>query len=81
MHGEGVVLRILDRGTGVRDLAELGLSPQVLTGFDHLIRQPHGIILVTGPTGSGKTTTLYGALARLNLRPMSLALPDVAPAN
>jgi type II secretory ATPase GspE/PulE/Tfp pilus assembly ATPase PilB-like protein len=50
----------------VRDLADLGLSPQVLGGFDHLIRQPHGIILVTGPTGSGKTTTLYGALARLN---------------
>jgi general secretion pathway protein E len=66
LHGEGVVLRILDRGTGVRDLADLGLSPQVLGGFDHLIRQPHGIILVTGPTGSGKTTTLYGALARLN---------------
>ena len=66
LHGEGVVLRILDRGSGVRDLAELGLAPALLTGFEHLIRQPHGIILVTGPTGSGKTTTLYGALARLN---------------
>jgi general secretion pathway protein E len=66
LHGEGVVLRILDRGSGVRDLGELGLAPGLLTGFEHLIRQPHGIILVTGPTGSGKTTTLYGALARLN---------------
>jgi general secretion pathway protein E len=66
LHGEGVVLRILDRGSGVRDLGELGLAPGLLGGFEHLIRQPHGIILVTGPTGSGKTTTLYGALARLN---------------
>ena len=66
LHGEGVVLRILDRGSGVRDLSELGLSPAVLGGLEHLIRQPHGIILVTGPTGSGKTTTLYGALGRLN---------------
>ncbi|HEX2217458.1 MAG TPA: GspE/PulE family protein [Gemmatimonadales bacterium] len=66
LHGEGVVLRILDRGTGVRDLGELGLSPGVLEGFEHLVRQPHGMILVTGPTGSGKTTTLYGALGRLN---------------
>ncbi|HEX6104605.1 MAG TPA: ATPase, T2SS/T4P/T4SS family, partial [Gemmatimonadales bacterium] len=66
LHGEGVVLRILDRGSGVRDLSELGFAPDLLAGFEHLIRQPHGIILVTGPTGSGKTTTLYGALARLN---------------
>jgi general secretion pathway protein E len=66
LHGEGVVLRILDRGAGVRDLDELGLAESLLLGFDHLIKQPHGIILVTGPTGSGKTTTLYGALGRLN---------------
>ena len=66
LHGESVVLRILDRGAGVRDLAELGMSPRVLDGFERLIRQPHGILLVTGPTGSGKTTTLYGALQRLN---------------
>jgi general secretion pathway protein E len=67
LHGEGVVLRILDRGAGVRDLDELGIPDRVLHTLDHLIRQPHGIILVTGPTGSGKTTTLYGALGRLNL--------------
>ncbi len=66
LHGEGVVLRILDRGAGLRDLAGLGLSEEILHGFEHLLRQPHGIILVTGPTGSGKTTTLYGALGRLN---------------
>jgi general secretion pathway protein E len=66
LHGEGVVLRILDRGAGVRTLAELGLPNAALERFERLIRQPHGIILVTGPTGSGKTTTLYGALARLN---------------
>lgn len=66
LHGESVVLRILDRGAGVRDLTELGMPPCVLTEFERLIRQPHGIILVTGPTGSGKTTSLYGALQRLN---------------
>jgi general secretion pathway protein E len=66
LHGESVVLRILDRGTGVRDLATLGMPEAVLAGFERLVQQPHGIILVTGPTGSGKTTTLYGALDRLN---------------
>ncbi|HEX7940462.1 MAG TPA: GspE/PulE family protein [Gemmatimonadaceae bacterium] len=66
LHGEGVVLRILDRGAGVRDLDELGLAEGVRQGIELIIRQPHGIMLVTGPTGSGKTTTLYGALLRLN---------------
>ena len=66
LHGESVVLRILDRGSGVPDLAELGMSDAVLTSFTRLIRIPHGIILVTGPTGSGKTTTLYGALRGIN---------------
>jgi len=66
LHGESVVLRILDRAAGVRDLAELGMPARALAGFERLIVQPHGIVLVTGPTGSGKTTTLYGALQRLN---------------
>jgi general secretion pathway protein E len=66
LHGEGVVLRILDRGAGVRDLRELGMPGPVLEEFEYLVSQPHGIVLVTGPTGSGKTTTLYGALNRLN---------------
>ena len=66
LHGESVVLRILDRGIGVRDLSDLGLPSDLLQEFEGLIRQPHGIVLVTGPTGSGKTTTLYGAIDRLN---------------
>jgi general secretion pathway protein E len=66
LHGESVVLRILDHASGVPDLAELGMSEAVLTGFARLIGAPHGIILVSGPTGSGKTTTLYGALRRIN---------------
>ncbi len=66
LHGESVVLRILDRGVGVRTLRDLGLPSRVLDEFEELIRQPHGIVLVTGPTGSGKTTTLYGAIDRLN---------------
>src|SRR2546429_1349099 len=66
LRGESVVLRTLGRGAGVRDLTELGMPSRLLEEFEHLIRQPHGIILVTGPTGSGKTTTLYGALDRLN---------------
>ncbi|HXQ28682.1 MAG TPA: ATPase, T2SS/T4P/T4SS family [Gemmatimonadales bacterium] len=66
LHGEGVVLRLLDRGAGVRDLGELGMPGPLLEEFGNLLRQPHGILLVTGPTGSGKTTTLYGAVSRLN---------------
>jgi type II secretion system protein E len=66
LHGESVVLRILDHGSGVPDLVELGMSEATLASFARLIRIPHGIILVTGPTGSGKTTTLYGALRRIN---------------
>jgi general secretion pathway protein E len=66
IHGESVVLRILDRGTRVRDLTALGMSPQVLNTWQNLIARPHGIILVTGPTGSGKTTTLYAGLDSIN---------------
>lgn len=65
-HGERVVLRLLDKEAGRLDLHHLGMSDAVLPQFDRLIAQPHGIVLVTGPTGSGKTTTLYAALARLN---------------
>ena len=65
-HGERAVLRLLDKEAGQLDLQHLGMSTEVLTQFDKLIAQPHGIVLVTGPTGSGKTTTLYAALTRLN---------------
>ena len=64
-HGERAVLRLLDKTEANFSLEGLGMSGEVLTRFDHLIEQPHGIVLVTGPTGSGKTTTLYASLARL----------------
>jgi general secretion pathway protein E len=67
LHGESVVLRVLDRGAGVRELTEIGMPPDMLPAIEALIRRPHGIILVTGPTGSGKTTTLYGGLRRINI--------------
>jgi general secretion pathway protein E len=65
-HGERVVLRLLDKQAGRLDLGSLGMDPQTQTMMDELIHKPHGIILVTGPTGSGKTTTLYAALERIN---------------
>ncbi len=63
--GERVVLRLLDQEAARLDLTTLGMSEETLAAVDRLIREPHGILLVTGPTGSGKTTTLYAALARL----------------
>lgn len=65
-HGERAVLRLLDKEAGRLQLEKLGMAGDVLHGLDSLIRMPHGIVLVTGPTGSGKTTTLYAALARLD---------------
>ncbi|HVP32047.1 MAG TPA: type II secretion system ATPase GspE [Steroidobacteraceae bacterium] len=65
-HGERVVLRLLDKQAGKLDLGSLGMDPKTQAAMDELIHKPHGILLVTGPTGSGKTTTLYAALERLN---------------
>ncbi|MET0280113.1 MAG: type II secretion system ATPase GspE [Steroidobacteraceae bacterium] len=65
-HGERVVLRLLDKQAGRLDLSALGMDDRTRSHIDELIHKPHGIILVTGPTGSGKTTTLYAALERLN---------------
>ncbi len=64
--GEAVVMRLLDQSEGVRDLEKLGMPPTILGRFRQAIRRPHGIVIVTGPTGSGKTSTLYSALKLLN---------------
>ncbi|PYO01947.1 MAG: type II secretion system protein GspE, partial [Candidatus Rokuibacteriota bacterium] len=66
VHGESIVMRLLDRSSVFLPLESLGFSPEMLQRFEKLINRPHGIFLVTGPTGSGKTTTLYAALEKLN---------------
>jgi general secretion pathway protein E len=85
-HGERVVLRLLPRTSEMLDLARLGFSEKQLTVWERLIKRPNGIVLVTGPTGSGKTTTLYGALSRVNTNdraiitiddPVEIQLPGV----
>ncbi len=85
-YGERVVMRILDKSRGVLDLAKLGMPEKVMTGFDGLVKQKHGIVLVTGPTGSGKTSTLAAALMHINKPdvniitvedPVEVALPGV----
>lgn len=64
-HGERVVMRLLEKDFDKLDLLKLGMADDTFAQFNQLIQKPHGIVLVTGPTGSGKTTTLYGALLRL----------------
>ncbi len=71
-HGERVVLRLLDKQAGRLRLEALGMKPDTLAALDNLIHQPHGIVLVTGPTGSGKTTTLYAALSRLDSNTLNM---------
>lgn len=66
VHGESIVLRILDRSDVHVNLEKLGMPPDVLKPYSQVILQPHGIVLVTGPTGSGKTTTLYATLEKIN---------------
>jgi len=89
IHGESVVMRILDRSKLALDFATLGFAPELTDGLRRLINRPHGILLVTGPTGSGKTTTLYAALAELNSReckiltvedPIEYRLPGIVQA-
>ena len=60
--GEKVVIRVVDNSAGIKKLEQLGFSPEILPGFRRSIGSPNGIVLVTGPTGSGKSTTLYAAL-------------------
>lgn len=71
-HGERAVLRLLDKSAGRLSLEAVGMQGKTLQRFDKLIHQPHGILLVTGPTGSGKTTTLYAALHRLDARQQNI---------
>ncbi|MGA8364135.1 MAG: ATPase, T2SS/T4P/T4SS family [Solirubrobacteraceae bacterium] len=66
VYGESVVMRILDKGVTVQNLESLGMEPAALERFERAIAKPNGAVLVTGPTGSGKSTTLYGALGVLN---------------
>lgn len=66
LHGEAVVLRLLDRGVMLLGLESLGMSPRDRAAFERILTLPHGIVLVTGPTGSGKTTTLYAGMSRIN---------------
>ncbi|HYZ47575.1 MAG TPA: ATPase, T2SS/T4P/T4SS family, partial [Sphingomonas sp.] len=89
IHGESVVMRILDKSKLALDLGAIGLDAELTGSFRRAISAPHGIVLVTGPTGSGKTTTLYAALAELNQRerklltvedPIEYRLPGVVQA-
>ena len=66
VYGEKIVIRILDRSNLVMDLRDMGFGPDVMVQFESIYRRPHGALLVTGPTGSGKSTTLYGTLNQLN---------------
>ena len=71
-YGERVVLRILDKHGARLDLDHLGMNPEIKTRFDEMIKTPHGILLVTGPTGSGKTTTLYAGLGEMDRQKLNI---------
>ena len=71
-HGERIVLRLLDKGSGQRGLESLGMAADTRGTFETLLREPHGILLVTGPTGSGKSTTLYAALQAMDARTLNI---------
>ena len=66
VHGESIVLRILDRSDTAVELVELGMPQDLLASYEHVVTQPHGMVLITGPTGSGKTTTLYATLEKIS---------------
>jgi general secretion pathway protein E len=66
VHGESIVLRILDRSDTAVELVELGMPKDLLASYESVVTQPHGMVLITGPTGSGKTTTLYATLEKIS---------------
>jgi general secretion pathway protein E len=66
VHGEGIVMRVLDRESIRLDLADMGFSEDTFESYTELLRRPHGVLLLTGPTGSGKTTTLYASLSNMD---------------
>jgi len=66
VHGESIVLRILDRSDTAVELVELGMPKDLLASYERVVTQPHGMVLITGPTGSGKTTTLYATLEKIS---------------
>ncbi|GAH82417.1 unnamed protein product, partial [marine sediment metagenome] len=72
IYGEKVVMRILDKSSLMLDMKDLGFEENALRRFIQAIEQPYGIVLVTGPTGSGKSTTLYSALSRLNTKEVQI---------
>jgi general secretion pathway protein E len=72
VHGESVVMRVLDRASIRLNLEDMGFSADTLRGYRELIDRPHGILLVTGPTGSGKTTTLYASLTKLDAQALKI---------
>ena len=76
MHGESIVLRVLDKGSLDKTLGQLGMDPATQEKIERLISRPHGLLLVTGPTGSGKTTTLYACLAKLNKPEIKLSTTE-----
>lgn len=82
VYGEKIVMRLTSKNALTREKSQLGLSPEELKKFDHILQNPHGILLVTGPTGSGKSTTLYTALSELNKEDVNIiTVEDPVEAN
>lgn len=82
VYGEKVVMRLASKNALNREKGQLGLKPQEMKRFDHILKNPHGILLVTGPTGSGKSTTLYTALSELNTEDVNIiTVEDPVEAN
>ncbi len=82
VYGEKIVMRLTSKNALTREKSQLGLRPDELKKFDHILKNPHGILLVTGPTGSGKSTTLYTALSELNKEDVNIiTVEDPVEAN